>query len=151
MLRQLTILLTVLMVTGCTTPPPCPDNSTEAAVKSAGCIVIDQGRLLVIREMTGKISIPGGSGDAGETPRCSAHRETWEETGLNIVPDQLIRRFDNGFHLFHCNLNQNSGEIDPEFTHEVREAFWLKQEHFDQHQWRYPDQITWLREYLNAR
>lgn len=151
-LRHLLLAILILAIAGCTThPPECPDTGEQTSVKSAGCIVIDNGRLLVIREMSGKISIPGGSGNSDETPRCSAHRETWEETGLNTVPEQLVRRFDNGFHLFHCNLHPDSGKIDPEFTHEVREAFWLGAEQFDRYEWRFPDQKGWLKKYLQKR
>ncbi|WP_432472489.1 NUDIX hydrolase [Amphritea sp. HPY] len=143
------IIFAVIVLSGCSrTLPPCPDQSLETEVRSAGCIVIRQNQLLVMEGMDNTISIPGGSGEANETPRCSAHRETWEETGLNVEPDQLVRKFDNGFHLYHCKLTPESGEIDPPFVLEVNRAFWLSPENFDQHEWRFPEQKQWLRNYL---
>lgn len=139
---------TVTILTGCNkTVPDCPDQSPGPEVRSAGCLVINNKQLLVIREMTGKISIPGGSGDTGETGRCTAFRETWEETGLTVTAGELIRQFDNGFHLYRCSV---TGDVrpDPEFTHEVREALWLNSASFDQYRWRFPEQKQWLKEYL---
>jgi len=148
MFRSL-ILLALIATSGCSQAlPPCPDHSSEAEVKSAGCLVIKQNQLLVMEGMGGTISIPGGSGEANETPRCSAHRETWEETGLNVEPVQLVRKFDNGFHLYRCNLTPESGQIDPPFALEVKRAFWLSPEEFDQYEWRFPDQKQLLRDYL---
>lgn len=145
------VVLTFAVSACSATPPPCPDKGREASVKSAGCIVINDNKLLVIKEMTGKISIPGGSGNIDESPRCSAHRETWEETGLDITPTNLVRKFDNGFHLYRCQLHGTSGEIDIQFTHEVRSAFWLDQDAFTEHRWRFPAQRDWLKDYLTGQ
>lgn len=148
MLRSLTFLLTIIASGYCSALPPCPDDSNDTPVKSAGCIVIKQQQLLVMEGIFSAISIPGGSGEADETPRCSAHRETWEETGLNVTPEQLVRKFDNGFHLYRCYLTPESGKIDPPFKLEVKRAFWLSPQDFDQYQWRYPAQKQWLRQYM---
>lgn len=150
--RTYPLLMTLLFLSGCISEHPlCPDLSHETSVKSAGCIVLNQNRLLVMEGMNGKISIPGGSGKHDETPRCSAHRETWEETGLDIRPQQLVRQFDNGFHLYRCDLHANSGSIDPPFKLEVKRAFWLAPEAFDDHQWRFPEQKEWLRHYIRKQ
>lgn len=145
-----TVILGIACLTaGCSNQaiPDCPHPNTEPAVRSAGCLVVTDNTLLVIREMTGKISIPGGSGEHDESGRCSAVRETWEETGLQVRAEQLVRQFDNGFHLYRCVLTGDSTP-DPQFTHEVREAFWLDSTSFDQHRWRFPDQKIWLKDYL---
>ena len=53
-------------------------------------------RLLVIRRdqkpgilFPGLLDIPGGGIEAGETAHEAALRETWEEVGLRLSPDQL--------------------------------------------------------------
>lgn len=133
--------LVIALLAGCSgDAPPCPISDSTLAPANAGCFIIDEGRLLVIRDQTSKLSIPGGGKEAGESPQCTAHRETWEETGLDVTPTDLVAVFDNGFHLFNCTLHEGSGEVDPPLRFEVQEAFWLAPEDFQQHQWRYPEQ-----------
>jgi 8-oxo-dGTP pyrophosphatase MutT (NUDIX family) len=132
--------------------PQCPATGKDTA-PSAGCLTLLDGHLLVIKAYNGKISIPGGSVDTAESAQCGAHRETWEETGLSVQPQQLLRVFNNGFHLFHCLPPATStlgDSLKPPFWLEIRQAFWLKPEHFDQHSWRFPDQRHWLAEWIQA-
>lgn len=139
------VYLAALALLGCgANQPLCPDNSPKLAVKSAGCMVLRQNQLLVVEGYNGKLSIPGGSGDANESAQCTAHRETWEETGLDVRPMELVRVFDNGFHLFRCDYDANSGRIDPPFRLEIKRAFWLAPEAFGQYHWRFPGQEKWL-------
>ena len=49
------------------------------------------GRLLVVRtSYHGMLDLPGGGMNAGETPRAAAVRELFEETGLQVRPDELV-------------------------------------------------------------
>ena len=52
------------------------------AAPSAGCLVVDQGDVLLIKIMGGTYGPPGGSVDASESAQCAAERETYEETGV---------------------------------------------------------------------
>lgn len=128
--------------------PACPSNLQHAPAKSAGCLAISEGKLLVVQEMTGKVNIPGGAGNPKEPAHCSAHRETWEETGLDVKPVKLIKVFDNGFHLFECQAQNTELPDTPPFYAEIRQAMWLSGEDFGQHQWRFPEQMNWLKQHL---
>ncbi|WP_319475531.1 8-oxo-dGTP diphosphatase [Marispirochaeta aestuarii] len=69
---------------------------TEHAVL---CFIVSEGRVLMIHKKTGlgkgKINLPGGRIEAGETPREAAIRETREETGL--TPLDPVERVDLSF------------------------------------------------------
>lgn len=147
------IALTIsLFLSGCadTEPsvPACPQTLVDKPVKSAGCLSIDRGKLLVIEEMSGKISTPGGSANPGEPAHCTAHRETWEETGLNVKPTRLIRVFDNGFHLFECQADSAQTPPKAPFYLEVKKVMWITIDDFDQFQWRFPEQKDWLKQQM---
>jgi 8-oxo-dGTP pyrophosphatase MutT (NUDIX family) len=126
----------------------CPVTATEAAAASAGCFSVSEGELLVVQDFSGRLSLPGGSSEPGESARCTAFRETWEETGLRLVPGERLRVFDTGFHLYRCERNDKSGEIDPPFRLEVRDVFFLGPERFTDYEWRFDDQRELLREML---
>ena len=66
------------------------------AAPSAGCLVVDQGDVLLVKIMGGTYGPPGGSVDAGESAQCAAERETYEETGVIAHASELAKRFDNG-------------------------------------------------------
>jgi 8-oxo-dGTP diphosphatase len=63
-----------------------------------GAIIIDSGRALVVRRATeplkGEWSIPGGVLELGETLRTGAAREAKEETGLDVVPLEVLDVYD---------------------------------------------------------
>ena len=143
-----------MTLTACQQPPACPDslatNNAQSA-KSAGCFSLNSHhQLLLIEGFNGKVSIPGGSGSPNESAQCTAHRETWEETGLEVIPNRLIRVMDNGFHLFECEAIYPDAKIDPPFRLEVRHAFWLSAEHFDDFEWRFPEQKHMLSQWIHT-
>lgn len=151
--RTALVALTAGLLIACTERAPlCPsalaqENSFVDA-PSAGCIVVRHNSLLIVRDHTHKLSVPGGSVEAGENARCAAYRETWEETGLRVQPAELIRKFDNGFHLFHCVVKSESTEPSPRQAYEIEEAMWLEAAEFSRHQWRYAEQGLWLTQWL---
>ena len=130
--------------------PPCPLPGAGITAPSAGCFAIRDNALLVVEGRNGTLSPPGGSAETGESARCTAFRETWEETGLRLHPEQEMNEFDTGFKLFYCAHHADSGEIDPPPRLEVRRAFYLPLQEFDQWTWRYPGQQTVLAEHLRA-
>jgi 8-oxo-dGTP pyrophosphatase MutT (NUDIX family) len=51
----------------------------------------DAGRLLLVRHTNRNVWVaPGGSMDPDETPADAVVRETWEETGLEVLPTRLV-------------------------------------------------------------
>ena len=63
-----------------------------------GAIIIDRGRALVVRRATeplkGEWSIPGGVLELGETLRDGVAREAKEETGLDVLPLEVLDVYD---------------------------------------------------------
>jgi 8-oxo-dGTP pyrophosphatase MutT (NUDIX family) len=120
--------------------PPCPYNGEPRFAPSAGCLVLEGNSVLVVENFEGRISPPGGASRDSESAQCTAYRETWEETGLRLQPREHLATFDTGFHVYRCERNTGSGEIDPPPRLEVRRAFYLPLDSFDEWEWRFPGQ-----------
>ncbi|NWG00525.1 MAG: NUDIX hydrolase N-terminal domain-containing protein [Thermoanaerobaculaceae bacterium] len=57
--------------------------------------VVRDGRILLVQERTDqRWAMPGGWADVGETPSQMVVRETWEESGFEVVPRRLVGVFD---------------------------------------------------------
>lgn len=99
---------------------------------------------------TGTWNLPGGTQESGESAQCTAHRETWEETGLDVWVGELLRKLENGFYLFACKPKT------PPPTQEIRLPEWSRTEVteiklLDPHtikpgEYRFPDQLEIVRE-----
>ena len=94
--------------------------------------------------------MPQGGVEKGEDPQGAALRELWEETGLRLQPGERLATFDTGFHVYRCDRDANSGEIDPPLRLEIRQAFYLPLAEFDSWQWRFPGQAELVRDLLTA-
>lgn len=135
-------LLAVLLfcVTACgASPPPCSDSDTSFSAPSAGCLVVDARGVLLVRDWQGRLALPGGSVARGETARCAAQREVFEETSLVVKAGALAERFDNGFHLFWCD-GPLGGKPAIQRPLEVKEAGWWHPYAIPETDWRYPGQ-----------
>lgn len=149
MLRGLIAISTVLALIACSgRAPSCPFKGAADTAPSAGCFVESAEGLLLVQGLNGKLSPPGGSSEPGESAQCTAFRETWEETGLRLQTRELLEVFDTGFHLYRCERDAGSGEIDPPMRLEVRAAFFLPATRFDSYEWRYPDQQLLLKKWV---
>ena len=94
-------------------PADCAIDPTDKVImdaESSGCLIVVDGALLVTRvaghggEGSGRVTPPGGSVLSGESARCSAVRQTFEETGLKVKAGKLFGVWRNNFHLFQCQL-----------------------------------------------
>jgi 8-oxo-dGTP pyrophosphatase MutT (NUDIX family) len=57
----------------------------------AGCFVVNNGRLLVVKHWDGKLDIPGGMANPGDGPPVkTAVRETLEEAGYMVTGGELL-------------------------------------------------------------
>ena len=121
-------LSAVVALTGCNkkkagNQADCAVDPAEKPImdaESAGCIILVDGKLLVERvaghgEAAGKVTPPGGSVDSGESARCSAVRQTYEETGLRVKAGKLFGVWRNNYHLFMCTF------VDPADEAKARE------------------------------
>lgn len=146
-LTRLALLGLAALLAGCQVEasPPCPGFGRTEQAPSAGCLAIRDGKVLVVQDLQGRLSPPGGSAESGESAQCAAFRETWEETGLLLEPDRLLEVFDTGFHLYLCQHHDASGKVDPPPRLEVQNAFYLHPEEFGAWPWRFPGQETVLK------
>ncbi len=128
----------------------CPVTGKGDQAPSAGCFNTSAEGLLLVKGLDGRVSLPGGSSEPGESAQCTAFREAWEETGLQLQPRELLQIFSTGFHLYRCERGELSGEIDPPPRFEVQAAFYLPAHQFDRYVWRYEDQKEVLRLMLSS-
>ena len=147
--RTLPLLVALLLTAACSSPPPrpCPYQGEPDYAPSAGCLTVVHGKMLVVDSRGGGLTPPGGKSREGESAQCTAHRETLEEIGLDLIPRELIWVFDTGFHLYSCEIHAQSGFLDPELM-EVRRGLWLDVSQFESVKWRYEGQGRILREIL---
>jgi len=137
----------ILLICGCgETAPPCQNAAQSPVAPSAGCLVVTERGILLVRDWTGSVALPGGSVQSSESSRCGAEREVFEETGLSVVAGDTARRFDNGFQLFWCEVD-SPAEPNINRPFEIREIIWWQPGEERYIEWRYPrqgDQIKTL-------
>jgi 8-oxo-dGTP diphosphatase len=81
----------------------------EAPIVGVGAVVIDQGRVLLVRRghppLQGEWSLPGGALELGETLQQGVVREILEETGLVVLPLGIVEILDR------ITLNEELGRV----------------------------------------
>lgn len=112
---------------------------------AAGCLVRHGDRMLVVRHrFGGGLGVPGGRSNANENAQCVAHRETWEETGLDVVVHDMLMRFGNGFALYRCELTDTAaGDVDElavprSGRSEITGLIWIDPHETQPADWRFP-------------
>lgn len=107
----------VTVLAGCDAAKPnlpvcrISDKHLDDASGNAGCLVRINEQLLTIGNLKyGSLDTPGGSSEANELAQCTAHRETFEETGFNVEVGELLGIADNGFRFYNCRLADDVGE-----------------------------------------
>ncbi len=66
------------------------DISDKIPHVGIGCVVVRDGKLLLVRNQHGFWSTPGGHLDFGESPDACAGRETLEETGISVTNVEFV-------------------------------------------------------------
>lgn len=101
-------LAAVLGLAACAEAPPCPYPAGSGGYghSNADCVTRDgAGRFLVVRHrFTGLLGLPGGGAEPGESARCTAFRETWEETGVTVAVGEPVELQPDGYRVFRCAL-----------------------------------------------
>ncbi|MEW9798378.1 NUDIX domain-containing protein [Alteromonas sp. CYL-A6] len=103
----LSSIFAVLPLFGCDSSipplPACRTAQPDSPGEAAGCLIYaDDEVLLIGHRLSGRLDVPGGGRNAGETLPCTAHRETFEETGLNVFVGERVGSTDNGMVLYAC-------------------------------------------------
>ena len=153
-------ILSVLLLSACSEPIPSPPHCRSSVIleqheaTGAGCVITASKQLLVIHHrLSGKFDIPAGGVNDNESLACAAHRETFEETGLNVAVIDFLGTTDSGLALFSC---MPSGGLLPEkyptlpvpdwATTEVDGIEWIDPFTLRHENWRYPDQLVEVRD-----
>lgn len=78
--------------------------STAASPVAAACLIrLDFDVLLIRHRLSNKLDFPAGTINEGESAQCAAHREVWEETGLNVFVGELLTTTKSGMPVFNCH------------------------------------------------
>ncbi|WP_319559674.1 8-oxo-dGTP diphosphatase [Marispirochaeta sp.] len=119
----------------CTCTPRSVDDidwsTWEPTEQAVLCFIVSGDQVLLIHKKTGlgkgKINLPGGRIEAGETPRDAAVRETREETGLTpLDPEERVELsfvFTSGYSLHGRAFFASSYEGEMTETDEA-DPFW---------------------------
>ena len=105
--------------------------------------------LAIVNRLSGKLDLPGGRREGDETGQCTAHRELWEETGIDATVGQLLIE-RNSTAMFACSLPAN---VDPTrdvavplwANFEVADIEWIDANEEDPDDWRFPEELETLR------
>jgi phosphatase NudJ len=131
-LFRLSAIFAVLTLFACTHPSPDPpicrvsnslvqvqqniDQQAQASPIAAACLIKANSKVLLVEHrLSGKFDFPGGGRGEGESLACTAHRETWEETGFNVEVSQYLLTTKNGLVLFGCQLDAGLENLPDKF------------------------------------
>jgi len=138
---------------GCAETPPCavdPPTAEELRVNGA-CLIMAEDRVLTIRHRrSGKYDLPGGRRLATETAQCTAHRETWEETGLEVIVGRRVST-GVGSAIYECRVRQQVGEDIPvplSGILEVTAVQWVAPAELESDDWRFQTTPEAVRSFL---
>jgi 8-oxo-dGTP pyrophosphatase MutT (NUDIX family) len=114
------------------------------------CLVRDGNRVLAtVNRLSGKLDLPGGRREGDETGQCTAHRELWEETGLDATVGRfLIDR--NSTLLFECRVpasvdSAHDVAVPPWAFYEIADIEWIDPAEHEPADWRFPGELETLR------
>ena len=116
----LSLIFGVLPFFGCVAERPaapmCRTTAPDSQGSAAACIIRSEQQLLFIdHRLSGKLDVPGGGRREDESLPCAAHRETWEETGLNVEVGPQAGRTSHGMVLYICWEQANLAALPDRF------------------------------------
>ena len=97
----------------------------------ATCVLIRDGKLLLVAIHTLKYLLPGGGVDPGETIEAAAVRELREETGLVATCTEYLYEFETASNRHHVFAVEADGPLDEgkiEADGEIRGFLWWDME-----------------------
>ena len=78
----------------------------------ASCVLVRDGKLLLVRADEPTYMLPGGGVDPGETVAAAAIRELREETGLVATHTEFLYVFETSTNRHHFFAVQADGKVD---------------------------------------
>lgn len=130
--------------------PSCNVSESLLEDKSsanAGCLIMQNEKTLLVRDYNNHTySIPAGTSNKIESAACTAHRETFEESGINVQVVKKLYVTDNGFNIFLC---EPISVIDFNYQkkYEIDEVVFKKIS--DIENYKYPNQLNLIKRYLS--
>lgn len=100
--------------------------------KACGCIIINDDKVLIIKQINGDYGFPKGHIESGETEEECAYRETFEEVGIMTKIDSNLRFAIN--YLVHGNIPKEvvyfvsflkENDVINIQESEIGDAFWI--------------------------
>lgn len=76
----------------------CNETGFQTPKLDTRAAIIEDGKILLVKEMDGRYSMPGGWVDVNKTVGENAVKETLEEAGLTVVPVRVVALHDKGLH-----------------------------------------------------
>lgn len=155
---KLLLFISVLVLVACTKPPPSPTcriaKEFNADYKGpAGCLIRVQNSLLVIQYgSSGQYDVPFGEPILEESAQCTAHRQTWEQTGFNVEVDQLLGVSQSGMMLFSCVMNSgftsDDGPLEPPSwaDNDIQQIEFIRPFDTRYNAWQQPDNLIMYRD-----
>jgi ADP-ribose pyrophosphatase YjhB (NUDIX family) len=144
--------------------PACGFHYHFNPAVAAGVIAEDgEGRVLLVRRAKaparGRLGVPGGFVDFGETAEASARREAHEETGIEVLGLSFLGSWPNLYEWRGVSYPvvdlYFTGSVDDGPTasarHEVEEVVWLRPEEIDPATLAFPSTRAALARYLETR
>jgi len=147
-MRFIFSIFALSLLVACSHKTPAPICKIDATHKSkiesnAGCFIQKKGKVLLIRQRyNSKLSFPGGTHEEGETAQCTAHRETWEEAGMNVTVGRTLYTHKNKFYLFECDIQEDLGSENLKLLKtndpvEIIDVLWVDPKNTSLTEWRY--------------
>jgi ADP-ribose pyrophosphatase YjhB (NUDIX family) len=106
-------------------------RSRRMTEKSCGCVVIEDGKVLLIQQRNGHWGFPKGHVEADETERNAAIRETKEETNIEveiedgrIYTENYITDKGNYKEVIYYTAKKLGGEVRKQES-EIRDVKWF--------------------------
>ncbi|WP_241264236.1 NUDIX domain-containing protein [Bowmanella dokdonensis] len=151
-----------LVLLACTVEPPAQpmcrvnEQAREATPGNAACLIkIDKWLVTIGHRHSGRLDLPGGLSNGDESAQCTAHRETWEETGFNVEVGEYLGRNAEGFRFYQCQLQGNFGKEFMEFpvpewaSSEVSSIQLTDPYEIQLQDWRFEDELLQIRALFN--
>jgi 8-oxo-dGTP diphosphatase len=98
-----------------------------------GCIVVRDGRILMVQSRNGYWSTPGGHLDFGESPAECAARETLEEAGVRVTNAEFVAITNDVFEergkhyvTIWMSAEPESNEVTIHDSAEIADAGWFE-------------------------
>ena len=143
-------ILPLLALTACfaSGPRPCePPGTQVTAPQAAGCLAIEDGRLLMVRDSAGW-TIPAGRMKDGESSSDAAKRETREEAGGEVTVGPPVCAVLANHFVAHACFVPGAPQQPQADGVETSAARWVSREELEAMspaELRFPEQrATWL-------